>query len=1094
VSNRCYRMIKRYSFFQIFLLFFVIPCQAALYQVGPTRPFTTLHTVVSLLQPGDTVEVDGNVTYPGDIVFSQPGSPTAKITIRGIRVAGQRPVLSGGTNTVTFATPPPYSGPGADHYIFEGFEITQGTFRGLYHQAHDLLVKDVLVHSCAAHGILGADAGSGSLTLDHVEVHHCGNGSTQHQIYMATDEVNHPGSVFRMQFCYVHDGNGGNNLKSRAERNEIYYNWIEGAFYHELELIGPDGGDPGLKREDSDVVGNVLWKRNSFYTIRVGGDGTGETDGRYRFVNNTIIPGSSAVFRIFDGIESIEMHNNVIYYPGGATICRTVEADWSTGVELIAGSGNWVSTGSTFIPTQWSDTEVGLDPGFIDFNNSDPRPAVGSPLLDKGSISLSGPPGYPFPGPLVSPLRHPPLHGIDPPDVVQQRPVDLRIDRGAFEGGIFWCVDRNNTSGIQNGSWTYPFLTIQTALDAAASGDKVLVACGTFQENVIIDDKAVKLLGRYPGGTETDYLVGPGGDFSRRGPEIGVTSVLGNSAAAVIHIINNGSSGSEIDGLSLSGGRHGIFLDDMVTWPPLSAISLSNNLIDANGVTNDYNHIGGGIYLSGSDIVISENIIRNNVGGRGAGIGGNSVNLRIENNLIENNISYGDHGGGVYLAGSATITGNVIRGNRAGESLGYGWGGGILILETAFLSHNQIYENHAPSIGGGVFVDESGTAVLEHELVYRNTTSAFDKGGAGIYVDGGDGSSSSAQLINCTVADNNSPGSSGGNGVYIEGNSSVEVINSIFWNNSGDDFYVQSGSSLTVTYSTSFEPIAGTGNRTDDPLFVDAANRDYHLLSQAGHWDQNELCGGGAWNVDNLHSPAIDAGNPGSMFSEEPLPNGNRINMGTYGNTAEASKSAAQGDGPVADFSVDLMSGPVPLTVHFTDLSLNLPTSWNWDFDGNCVFDASAQDPVWTYNQPGVFNVSLVATNTVGPDIETKELLICAGGISPGSVSGLELSADKVTMFWRPAGLAATYDVVKGSLELLRDNTGDFSPAIIDCLANDTTQTTTIDPESPTAGNGFFYLVRAVSCDGLSGTYDSDGSNQEAPRDLSINASAHACQ
>jgi hypothetical protein len=44
----------------------------------------------------------------------------------------------------------------------------------------------------------------------------------------------HPGSVFRLQYCFVHDANGGNNVKSRAERNEIYYNWLEGAVYHEL--------------------------------------------------------------------------------------------------------------------------------------------------------------------------------------------------------------------------------------------------------------------------------------------------------------------------------------------------------------------------------------------------------------------------------------------------------------------------------------------------------------------------------------------------------------------------------------------------------------------------------------------------------------------------------------------------------------------------------------------------------------------------------------------------------------------------------------------------------------------------------------------
>ena len=97
-----------------------------------------------------------------------------------------------------------------------------------------------MVHDCPRQGILGADNDSGSLTLERVEVHHCGGGTQDHQIYMASDEVAHPGSVFRMQSCWIHDANGGNNVKSRAERNEIYFNWIEGAFYHELELIGPD--------------------------------------------------------------------------------------------------------------------------------------------------------------------------------------------------------------------------------------------------------------------------------------------------------------------------------------------------------------------------------------------------------------------------------------------------------------------------------------------------------------------------------------------------------------------------------------------------------------------------------------------------------------------------------------------------------------------------------------------------------------------------------------------------------------------------------------------------------------------------------------
>ncbi len=418
---------------------------AATYRVGPGQPYATLQQVAGLLDPGDLVEVNGNATYPGDIVFSRPGSPAQPIVIRGIRVNGHRPVLSGGTNTISFTTPWPYSGPGADHYILEGFEITAGSFRGIYHQANDLTIRDCVVHDCPAHGILGADEGSGSCTLEYSEVYRCGSGDSRHQIYMATDEVHYPGSVFRMQFCYVHEGLGGNNVKSRAERNEIYYNWIEGAYYHELELIGPDGGDggnPSLKREDSDVVGNVLWKKtkpagdsNYFSVTRVGGDGTGETFGRYRFVNNTILAGSRPVFRIFDGIESLEAHNNVLLRIDGAgvQVKRTVEASWASGSETISGAGNWIETGSTEVPAAWTGTLSGADPGFASLAGGDLRPAAGSPLIDAGTGTPAGPPGYPFPNPLFPPAFHPPDGTLIAPGTAAARPADAHLDIGAYE-------------------------------------------------------------------------------------------------------------------------------------------------------------------------------------------------------------------------------------------------------------------------------------------------------------------------------------------------------------------------------------------------------------------------------------------------------------------------------------------------------------------------------------------------------------------------------------------------------------------------------------------------------------------------------------
>ncbi|HPQ39141.1 MAG TPA: hypothetical protein PLV45_02105 [bacterium] len=880
-------------------VFFTTDAGAVTYQVGPGKPYADLQSVAPLLLPGDLVEVDGSHTYPGDVVFTQPGSAVQPITIRGIRIGGTRPVISGGTNTVHFRTDWPYSGPGADHYIFEGFEITGGSFRGVYHQAGDLTVRDCRVHDCPQHGILGADQGSGSMTMEYVEVYNCGSGDTRHQIYMATDEVNHPGSIFRMQFCYIHDGIGGNNVKSRAERNEIYYNWIEGAYYHELELIGPDGAEPSLAREDSDVVGNVLFKRNTFHVTRVGGDGTGETFGRYRFVNNTFICGDSSTFRLFDGIESIEMHNNVFYRgTGSIDIIRTVDATWSTGSELIAGQNNWVLSGTADVPAQWTGTVFGTDPGFVDFNTDDLRPGAGSDLLDAGAETLAGPPGYPFPNPLFPPEYHPPLHSAGLPGSGEPRPSDAPIDIGAYEFRITIYVDDSNQTGTETGTAIHPYSAIQTAVSAAPAGSFICVAEGSYSENITVSDKTVSLTGGYPGGTPADYAAGLGGDFSSSDPATYVSGIQAGSSAPAVLFILTGASGSSISGFTVSGGDSGIYFDDDYTWPLLDGITVSGNIIENNGQAGDPSHRGGGIFATGTHHVIQGNVIQNNNSGRGAGLAVEVDDLILSDNQILNNTGYDDHGGGVYQSGTATISGNLIQGNTTGAGLGYGWGGGVVILGTATLTGNTVLSNTAPSDGGGVFIDESADANLIHEVIAFNNTTEADSGGAGIYVDGGSGIFSTAVITNCTIAHNSGAGWVGGNGVLVEGNSTATVRNCIFWGN-GDDFTVNAGSTLTVDYSCSSEVISGTGNIHTNPLFFNGPGGDFHLLSTAGRWDP----AAGMWALDSQTSPAVDAGDPLSAYGLEPPPNGGRINMGAYGNSLEASMSGDPGE-PVPAVSI----------------------------------------------------------------------------------------------------------------------------------------------------------------------------------------------
>lgn len=56
---------------------------------------------------------------------------------------------------------------------------------------------------------------------------------------------------------------------------------------------------------------------------------------------------------------------------------------------------------------------------------------------------------------------------------------------------------------------------------------------------------------------------------------------------------------------------------------------------------------------------------------------------------------------------------------------------------------------------------------------------------------------------------------------------------------------------------------------------------DLHVKSQASRWD------GSGYVNDAVTSPTIDGGHPQDAFDNETAPNGNRVNLGAWGNTAQ---------------------------------------------------------------------------------------------------------------------------------------------------------------------------------------------------------------
>lgn len=73
---------------------------------------------------------------------------------------------------------------------------------------------------------------------------------------------------------------------------------------------------------------------------------------------------------------------------------------------------------------------------------------------------------------------------------------------------------------------------------------------------------------------------------------------------------------------------------------------------------------------------------------------------------------------------------------------------------------------------------------------------------------------------------------------------------------------------------------------------------------------------------------------------------------------------------PVADFSGTPLVGDEPLTVIFTDLSINTATAWAWDFGDGGV--ANTRNPNHTYAVDGLYTVSLTVSNYNGSSNETK--------------------------------------------------------------------------------------------------------------------------
>ena len=97
-----------------------------------------------------------------------------------------------------------------------------------------------------------------------------------------------------------------------------------------------------------------------------------------------------------------------------------------------------------------------------------------------------------------------------------------------------------------------------------------------------------------------------------------------------------------------------------------------------------------------------------------------------------------------------------------------------------------------------------------------------------------------------------------------------------------------------------------------------------------------------------------------------------KLRAGTYGRGMW--ESELYDSYPVTDFIADQVLIPVQCPVNFTDLTSGLPTEWKWRFDGAFPDSSVIQDPKnIMYDSPGLFDVTLIATNIHGIDTILKK-------------------------------------------------------------------------------------------------------------------------
>jgi len=320
------------------------------------------------------------------------------------------------------------------------------------------------------------------------------------------------------------------------------------------------------------------------------------------------------------------------------------------------------------------------------------------------------------------------------------------------------------------------FPEIQFAIIVAEDGDEILVAPGTYTEQIDFLGKAITVK-------------------STEGPE--KTIIDAEGTGSVVKCVNGEGLDTILDGFTITGGTGTSIGDDKV---------------------------GGGMYNVSASPTVINCAFFNNLADFGGAMHNEDSSAQVTDcDFTEN--SAAQHGGGMYnIDSSPTVITCTFSGNTAENTFG-GAGGGMLNANSSPMVAECMFENNTADFGAGMFNSNSSLKAVDCTFSGNIATDREPAdGGTGIIFTGNFGSSgggmfnsiSDLTVENC-VFENNTADDGGG---MLNDGSSPTVVECTFSGNiadSGGGMRNLSGSNPMIANSNFCENVPDhiVGNWTD---------------------------------------------------------------------------------------------------------------------------------------------------------------------------------------------------------------------------------------------------------------------------------------